>query len=353
MRFIKTFLVVVLLIVTGTGVWIWSGAYTIGADDPHWGVTERAISVLRNRSIQTHAQGVAVPNLDDPKYLGEGAEHYAAMCTGCHLAPGMHDSQLRDGLYPTPPKLAEIGARDPAQAFWIIKHGVKLTAMPAWGKSHDDNAIWGLVAFVRKLPQMTPEQYQQATAASDEHANHHHHDEANSSEEHEHGHTDDHEPNAQDSHGSSGSGADALRARQADVHAHGNDVMPFSLNATQHVFEKTPAGGVQRVVAREGHAEQVPLIRAHLSSIAQAFTARDFSGPMRLHGDDMPGLAELKAAPAGTLTVTYRDIGNGGEVSYEAKTEMLRNAIHRWFDAQLSDHGHDATDPDEHQHHGT
>jgi len=69
MRFIKSFFVTVLLIVLGAVVWIWSGAYTIGADDPHWGVTERAITVLRNRSIQTHAQGVAVPNLDDPKQL--------------------------------------------------------------------------------------------------------------------------------------------------------------------------------------------------------------------------------------------------------------------------------------------
>jgi len=186
MRSIKTLLVLVVLIVIGVAVWVWSGVYTIGADDPHWAVTARTIDVLRNRSIETHAQGIAVPNLDDPKRIAEGAEHYAAMCTGCHLAPGMHDSELRDGLYPTPPNLSQAGALDPAQAFWVIKHGVKLTAMPAWGKSHDDDAIWGLVAFVRQLPKMTPEQYQQATGSSDEHAHHHHHDSADGSDEHAH-----------------------------------------------------------------------------------------------------------------------------------------------------------------------
>lgn len=173
MNFIKAILLVVALALVAAGVFIASGIYSIGADKPHWEITARVIDLLRNRSIEKHAQGITVPNLDEPGRLAEGAEHYAAMCTGCHLAPGMQDSELRAGLYPTPPNLAEHRALDAAKAFWVIKHGVKLTAMPAWGKTHSDEAIWGLVAFVKKLPDLTLEQYHQMVDASGEHEHSH------------------------------------------------------------------------------------------------------------------------------------------------------------------------------------
>jgi mono/diheme cytochrome c family protein len=184
MRFIRALLLVVILAVVLGAAFIVSGVYHVGADEPHWSVTSKIIDLLRNRSIEIHAQGIAVPNLDDPKLLAEGAEHYTQMCTGCHLAPGMQDSEMRKGLYPMPPNLAEHGMHDAAQAFWVIKHGVKLTAMPAWGKTHGDDAIWGLVAFVKKLPEMTPEQYQQATGSAEEPAHHHQHGDASGTDAH-------------------------------------------------------------------------------------------------------------------------------------------------------------------------
>lgn len=188
MKFIKAlFFLIVLALVVGAA-FIASGTYEIGADVPHWAVTAKAIDVLRDRSIATHAHGIAVPNLDDPKRVAEGAEHYAGMCTGCHLAPGMRNSEMREGLYPTPPNLSERNSLDPAEAFWVIKHGVKLTAMPAWGKSHADDKIWSLVAFVKKLPDLTPEQYQQMTGDAGAPAHHHDHDHADGEDHagHEH-----------------------------------------------------------------------------------------------------------------------------------------------------------------------
>jgi hypothetical protein len=138
--------------------------------------------------------------------------------------------------------------------------------------------------------------------------------------------------------------------RQETVRERGGDVMPFALADTLHVFEKTVGGGVQRVEARAGHADQIPMIRQHLKTIAEQFNARDFSGPAHIHGDNMPGLAELEAAPKADLTVAYRDIDGGAEVTYSAATGALRDALHRWFDAQLNDHGHDAAG---HHHHGS
>ena len=95
--------------------------------------------------------------------IAEGAEHYAAMCTGCHLAPGMHENEMRPGLNPKPPILASLPSQDPREQFWIVKHGLKMTAMPAWGATHTDEEIWNIVAFLQKLPGMSPTRYRALT----------------------------------------------------------------------------------------------------------------------------------------------------------------------------------------------
>lgn len=165
MGFIKSLIGLIVLVVIAIGIWIWSGTYDVGADSPHWTVTKKLIGVTRERSIDTRAGQITVPNLDDPALIELGAKHYSKMCTGCHLAPGMGDSELRDGLYPEPPNLTHF-APHPAEAFWIIKHGLKMTAMPAWGKTHDDHKIWAMVAYLQKQPSMSVEQYRQLTAGA-------------------------------------------------------------------------------------------------------------------------------------------------------------------------------------------
>lgn len=138
--------------------------------------------------------------------------------------------------------------------------------------------------------------------------------------------------------------------RQADVAERGKDVMPFDLKATVHIFTKSSDGGIQRVVARRPtDTEQVRLVREHLREIQMEFLRADFSGPSQIHGDDMPGLAELKAAKPGQIAVGYDDVEGGGELTYRASDEQLVEALHKWFDAQLSDHGSDAMEG--HMHH--
>ena len=131
--------------------------------------------------------------------------------------------------------------------------------------------------------------------------------------------------------------------RQAEVAKLGADVMPFSLKATTHIFTKTAEGGTQRVVAKNASdAEQVKLVREHLHGIQAQFLKGDFSGPSHIHGSDMPGLAELKAAKPGQIAIVYRDVEGGAELGYRTTDARLVGALHTWFDAQLSDHGADA-----------
>lgn len=163
-----------MLAIAGGLGFVYSGTYNIGADEPHWRPVETLIEFFRDRAIAHHAAGMAVPaNLDDPAVISMGAEHYRAMCAGCHLSPIQQESEIRLGLYPKPPELSKRGIVDPAEAFWVIKHGIKLTAMPAWGPTHDDEEIWAMVAFMRKLPTLSPAGYITLLGSSGEEAHDH------------------------------------------------------------------------------------------------------------------------------------------------------------------------------------
>jgi len=132
-------------------------------------------------------------------------------------------------------------------------------------------------------------------------------------------------------------------SRQAEVAQRGPQVMPFDLAVTRHVFTATPNGGEQQVLVRQsGDRVQRALIRLHLAALREQFLAGDFSGPAQLHGPDMPGLTSLRNAPRGRLKISYHDVPDGAALRYSSHDPALVDALHRWFRAQLDDHGDDA-----------
>lgn len=159
MNGVLTGILALALVVAAAVALSYAGAYDVAADSPHWNITGRVLATARDRSIAVRADTTAVPNLADPALVALGAEHYADMCTTCHLAPGLGDNEVRQGLYPKPPDLTRRRDRSPAESFWIIKHGIKMSAMPAWGVTHDDEVIWGLVAFLQQLPTLDVDSY--------------------------------------------------------------------------------------------------------------------------------------------------------------------------------------------------
>lgn len=166
----------VLATVTGGAV-LALGLPSFAADEPHADAVTSMIAFVRERSIARAAADVRVPaDISSPDRARRGAGNYEAMCSGCHLSPGVADSEIRKGLYPTPPNLASAGQEGgdstaDARRFWIVKHGIKGSGMPAWSKGGmDDAAIWDLVAFLRVLPGMSPDDYRSRVEASDGHA---------------------------------------------------------------------------------------------------------------------------------------------------------------------------------------
>jgi mono/diheme cytochrome c family protein len=164
-----TLITLVVLVLLAVG-WAWTGLYNIAADVPHTGPVHALLELLRERSIAARASAVEVPPLDEEALIRAGAGNYDAMCSGCHLAPDMAETELSRGLYPAPPKLAQSGIVDVGAAFWTIKHGIKASGMPAWGRSMQDSDIWGMVAFLQKLPKMTSQDYRAWVDASDGHS---------------------------------------------------------------------------------------------------------------------------------------------------------------------------------------
>ena len=131
-------------------------------------------------------------------------------------------------------------------------------------------------------------------------------------------------------------GADS---RQDEVARKGASVMPFDLTRTTHFFDDRPTGGIETVTANDPRdARQASLIRSHLAAEAKRFAHGDFSDPARIHGQAMPGLAQLEKAGK-KLQVTYRDLPAGASLAYESSDRALVAAIHEWFAAQRSDHG--------------
>ena len=168
-KYLVSFTVAVGAIIVVVALIIMSGVYNVAADDAHTSVVHSLLETARERSIAVRADS-AVPDLADPQRIRRGAGNYNSMCAQCHLKPGGEETEISRGLYPSPPELAQITKADPARTFWVIKHGIKATGMPAWGRSMEDDYIWDMVAFLQHLPALSAEQYAEEVRASGGHS---------------------------------------------------------------------------------------------------------------------------------------------------------------------------------------
>ena len=137
-------------------------------------------------------------------------------------------------------------------------------------------------------------------------------------------------------------GSVIAQTQQQHVHDMSHGVMPFDVAKTVHIFKMTECGGVERVIVKDRtYADQVPLIQQHSRKEAERFRHGDYSDPAALHGASMPGLKDLQLG-ARRVKVSYSDLSDGAQITFQTRDPHLLTAIHRWFGAQLSEHGADA-----------
>ena len=188
----------VAVIVLGAVLIAWSGVVNVAALGEPSTIEVAVLHPIMRQSVRTRANGIVTP-ADLSARAAKGSQDYSEMCATCHGAPGVERNEIGQGLNPQPPNLADaVQNWTPSQIFWIVKNGVRMTGMPAFGPTHDDDRIWAIVAFVQKLHGMTPDQYAQATSSAD--VSHPH--------EHDHGH-------AEHAHDQPGRGAE-----QPHTHSH-------------------------------------------------------------------------------------------------------------------------------------
>jgi mono/diheme cytochrome c family protein len=160
MRVLLGIAIGIILTIAAMAVAVQSGKVDMGADQPHAPWVRMATATLVERSIHKQAASVEVTNTDDPAMVEPGAKRYHEACESCHGAPGVERQPLAKGMRPQPPELKQTAKeRSPAELFWITKHGVTLSGMPAWGDIYVDGEIWETVAFMRQLPDMEPDKY--------------------------------------------------------------------------------------------------------------------------------------------------------------------------------------------------
>lgn len=152
--------VLIVLSATGGLLFAWSGIYNVAASEDHWPITRWFLAFGMRNSVALRSMGIVVPPLDHPSLFHRGLGHYAGACAPCHGAPGEPQNPTALAMLPKPPYLPREGRDWPAaELFWIVKHGLKYTGMPAWIAQRRDDEVWAVVAFLQRLPQLSPEEY--------------------------------------------------------------------------------------------------------------------------------------------------------------------------------------------------
>lgn len=174
MKFIYNWILLLIILTVAAGLYLYNGMYNFAATSPHNNLTSLVIHESMERSVKKHAKYIDKPQMKEESGVQDGFEEYDEMCAMCHGAPGLPESVLYKGLYPKPPKLYE-NHEDwtDEELFWIIKNGIKMTGMPAYGPTHTDEEIWNLVAFIKELPNITDIEYKKLM---EKNSNHHSHE---------------------------------------------------------------------------------------------------------------------------------------------------------------------------------
>ena len=155
------------VLASGAGlVVVYGGIYDISATSPHLQPVYSMLETTMRHSVRRNAQGIEPPALDTPERILRGAALYRDQCVQCHGAPGVAQGDIGKSMQPLPGPLVDALQRwRPREIYWITRHGIKMSGMPAWQFRMDDAQLWDVVAFVQRLPELTPQAYAEATRA--------------------------------------------------------------------------------------------------------------------------------------------------------------------------------------------
>jgi mono/diheme cytochrome c family protein len=143
-----------------------SGAFNVAASHPHsrlveWITHETMINSVRRRAAETE-----LPRTVSPGHAIRGFCQYETHCVACHGAAAVAREQWTNGLNPQPPYLLDASQKwSSRELYWIVRNGIKMTAMPAWRESMTDEQMHDVVAFVATMSKLPPQTYERWRSA--------------------------------------------------------------------------------------------------------------------------------------------------------------------------------------------
>ncbi len=169
---------------------VYAGLFNVSTSWKDPALIRWVLATTRENAVKSRAASIKVPPMKGTQQVEEGFRSYREMCASCHTPPGASASPIAQGLNPEPPDLAKRAEQmSSAELFWVIKNGIRMTGMPAWGPTHKDEELWNIVAFVKTLPNMSSEDYRTLDQQASE--GHGHSDGGHNEEGGESGHGDD------------------------------------------------------------------------------------------------------------------------------------------------------------------
>jgi len=169
MRFLAVIGALAIIAAVGAAVFFFGGFYSVAENEDNPAIVDWALASIRGASVAGHATETPPTSLDDSATVKAGARAYATIgCVNCHGGPpNANWAKWSEGLKPVPADLKVMAKeRTASQLFWAIKNGIKFTGMPSFGLAGaSDEQIWSIVAFIKKVPTMSDEDYKTWTAA--------------------------------------------------------------------------------------------------------------------------------------------------------------------------------------------
>jgi cytochrome c5 len=152
----RSILVGVLIAIVLPLLVLMTGMINMGADQTPGKLERTLAGIAKDRSISAHKSSDSNPLHNDAATLASGLVLFRENCVMCHGAPGIAAAPFAKGLNPHAPSLNKGQRDDPDdETFWIVKHGMRITGMPAIDTARTNEDVWKLVTFVHHLPDLS------------------------------------------------------------------------------------------------------------------------------------------------------------------------------------------------------
>ncbi|WP_143684877.1 c-type cytochrome [Variovorax sp. KK3] len=157
---LTTLAVLALAGLAGGAAFVWGGFYNVAATEQHTQPVYSVLEVAMRQSVRLRARGIEPPRLDDPLLVQRGAACFVAKCQQCHGGPGVAQGDIGKSMQPLPGPLVDARRHwNTRELYWVTKHGIRMSGMPAWEYRLSDHDLWAVVAFLERLPDLTPAAY--------------------------------------------------------------------------------------------------------------------------------------------------------------------------------------------------